>query len=88
MLMGSAVARLSSVVVGGAEQAKKNGADPQPDSEPSRGISQSRSRPPASESGRWPPLANLVQRSLQAALVGLPPASLPPSLPSYHTRIK
>lgn len=88
MLMGSAGACLSLAAMGGAEQAKKNGADPQPDGEPSRGISQSRLRPPASGSGRWPPLANEAQRSPQAALVAPPslPAT-PPFLPSYHSRI-
>lgn len=42
MVMGSAVAPFSSVVVGGAERAKKNGADPQSDGEPSHCISQGR----------------------------------------------
>lgn len=55
MLMGSAAVRLSLVLlVGEAERAKKNDADPQPDDEPSRGVSQCRSHPPASECGRWP----------------------------------
>lgn len=56
MLMGSAAVRLSLVLqVGGPARAKRNDADPQSDDEPSRGVSQCRSHPPASECGRWPP---------------------------------